>query len=319
MDPAPAIRNILIVADIEGSSGCWRYEGSAFMTRDWVRACEAMTADVAEVARALLNAGVQTVTVKDFHRTGYNLLAERLPAKVQVISGYRIGPVPGMGALPAAEAVMFLGLHAASGTRGFLAHTLTSRLSDIRVNGHILPEVQLFAASLAPFGIGSLFFSGCPEACRQARTVVPGVATYAIDKSHGPEDFDAHAWRKGLGKAAASALAKRPSPVVLPEGPLQTVVTMRDGKAAAGIARRWGLEHENDRIRFEAADIHHLYHELIRICYLTPWVERRLDWLLPIFNLKGRLGMMWLRRQIRRGIPGSEQIALGAGDKSRLQ
>ena len=210
MDPAPAIRNILIVADIEGSSGCWCYEGSAFMTRDWARACEALTADVSAVARALLNAGVRTVTVKDFHRTGYNLLAERLPATVQVISGYQIGPVPGMGAPPAAEAVMFLGLHAASGTRGFLAHTLTSRLSDIRVNGSILPEVQLFAASLAPFGIRPLFFSGCPEACRQARTVLPGLATHAIDKSRGPDGFDAHAWRRGLAEAAVAALDKRP-------------------------------------------------------------------------------------------------------------
>ena len=315
-----AIRHILIVADIEGSSGCWGYQGSAFMTRDWVRACEALTDDVGAVARALLNAGVRTVTVKDFHRTGYNLLVERLPAAMQVISGYRIGPVPGMGAPPAAEAVIFLGLHAASGTRGFLAHTLTSRLSDIRVNGRILPEVQLFAASLAPFGIGTLLFSGCTEACRQARTVVPGVTTYALDKSRGPDGFDVQGWRQGLAKAAAGALDQQPSPVVMPEGPLHTVVTMRDGpEVAAGIARRWGLHQDNDRLRFEATDIHHLYRELIRICYLTPWIERRLHWLLPLFNLKGRLGMMWVRQQIRRGIPGGEQVSAAARDKSSLQ
>ncbi len=301
MDPSHGYRHVLIVADIEGSSGCWNYEGSAFMTKAWVRACEAMTADVGSVARALLKAGVSALTVKDFHRTGYNLLVDRLPRRVRVISGYHTGPVPGMGALPPADAAMFLGMHAASGTRGFLAHTLTSRLSDIRVNGRSLPEIQLFAASLLPVGIRPLFFSGCPEACRQARTVAPGIGTHPIDKSCGPGAFDTEDWRRRLTRAAAASLGHRPSDVRLPVGPLNTVVSIRDGAKAAGrIARLWGLNHEHNRIYFQSPDIQHLYHELIRICYLTPWIEKRLDWLLPLFNLKGRTGMVWLRHRLRR-------------------
>ena len=298
-------RHILIVADIEGSSGCWDYQGSAFMTRDWVRACESLTADVSAVAEALLRAGVSSVQVKDFHRTGYNLLPDRLPAAVELISGYRAGPVPGLGDPRPAEAVMFLGLHAASGTRGFLAHTLTSRLADIRVNGRILPEVQLFAASLAPFGLQPLFFSGCPVACRQARAVLPGLRTYGIEKAMGPKGVDADAWRRGLSQAAVAALHGPTPELMLPASPLNTVVTFRDGPAAAArIARRWGLVCDGDRIRFQADDIHALYRELIRICYLTPWIEKRLDVLLPLFNLKGQLGMHWLRWQLRKPSAG---------------
>ena len=37
-----------IIADIEGSSDCWSYEGSSFMTAEWARACLGMTRDVAE-------------------------------------------------------------------------------------------------------------------------------------------------------------------------------------------------------------------------------------------------------------------------------
>lgn len=271
------------------------------MTRAWVRACEAMTADVGAVASALFEAGAHSVTVKDFHRTGYNLLVDRLPEAVKVISGYKAGPVPGMGNPHPAEAVMFLGMHAASGTMGFLAHTLTSRLADIRVNGQTLPEVQLFAASLAPFGIAPLFFSGCPEACRQAQAVVPGIATWPINKSIGPDDFDAEEWRRGLAVASAAALSAPVPELILPEGPLHTVVTFRDGPAVArGIARRWGFSYNHDQINFTTPDIHRLYHELIRICYLTPWIEKKLDWLLPLFNLKGRLGMMWLRQQLKK-------------------
>lgn len=300
MSCTPGFRHILIVADIEGSSGCWNYAGSAFMTRAWVDACANMIADVRAVSAALLEAGVCSVTVKDFHRTGYNLLAEKLPDAVNLRSGYQAGPVPGMGDPRPAEAVMFLGLHAASGTEGFLAHTLTSRLADIRVNGRPLPEVQLFTASLAPFGLAPLFFSGCPEACRQAERVLPGITTYAIDKTGGPEKFDAAAWRRGVAAAAVASLYRPAPTLILPDGPLQVVVTFRDGPpAAAAVARRWGYACDHDRIRFTASDIPSLYHALIRICYLTPWIEKWLDGLLPLFNFKGRLGLAWLRWQLR--------------------
>ncbi len=142
----PGYRHILIVAAIEGSSGCWSRRGAAFGTPEWARACEGMSDDVGTVASSLLQAGVEGITVNDFHRTGYNLLPERIPPVVNVVQGYRTGPVVGIGDPRPAEAVMFLGLHAASGTDGFLAHTLTSRLADIRVNGRPLPEVQLFDA-----------------------------------------------------------------------------------------------------------------------------------------------------------------------------
>jgi D-amino peptidase len=248
MSCAQGFRHVLIVADIEGSSGCWNYAGSAFMTRAWVNACENMTADVSAVATALLEAGVRSVTVKDFHRTGYNLLAERLPDAVELISGYHADPVPGMGDPRPAEAVMFLGLHAASGTEGFLSHTLTSRLADIRINDRPLPEVQLFAASLAPLGLAPLYFSGCPEACRQAKAVIPGITTHAIDKSGGPEKFDAAAWRRGLAAAAVASLYRPVPALILPDSPLQVVITFRDGPpAAAEVARRWGYACDHDQ------------------------------------------------------------------------
>ena len=196
---------------------------------------------------------------------------------------------------------MFIGLHAASGTKGFLSHTLTSRLADIRVNDRPLPEVQLFAASLAPFGLAPLFFSGCPEACQQAKTVIPGITTHAIDKSGGPENFDATAWRRGLAAASVASLYRPAPALILPDGPLQVAVTFRDGPAAAAaVARRWGYVSDHDRIRFMARDIHSLYRALIRICYLTPWIENWLDGLLPLFNFKGRLGLAWLRWQLRK-------------------
>jgi D-amino peptidase len=173
---------ILIIADIEGSSGCWNYRASSFMTPEWSRACAAMTRDVNSVVAALFESGVEHIRVKDFHRTGYNLLPELTDPRAEIIHGYHSGPVPGVGKPKDAQAVMFLGMHAASGTEGFLAHTLTSRIARLEVNGEPLAEVELFASALAPFGVRPIFFTGCPLVCEQARAAIPNIFTYSIYK-----------------------------------------------------------------------------------------------------------------------------------------
>jgi len=293
--------DILIIADIEGSSGCWSYAASSYMTEEWFRACVDMAWDVHAVAQALFDAGVQHITVKDFHRTGYNLLPEIIDSRVKIVSGYRQKPVPGIGDPGKARAVMFLGMHAASGTDGFLAHTLTSRIEKLLVNELPLAEIELFAASLAPYGIRPLFFSGCPIACRQAMDTVSNISVYSIDKSPGREAFDKPAWRSGLARAAVEALKNDSTRPYVPAGPFEAVVYMRDGQeAAVRAARRWGLRHANQRIFIRTDDIHQLYFNLIRLCYLTPAIERSMPFSLFLYNLWGRIGRLRLRRWLKR-------------------
>jgi len=294
-------KRILIIADIEGSSGCWSYRASSFMTKDWARACLEMTRDVQAVVRALFDSGVETIRIKDFHRTGYNLLPELIDSRSEIVHGYRSGPVPGIGDPGDVDAVMFLGMHAASGTDGFLAHTLTSRVELLEVNGDPLPEIQLFASSLASWGLKPIFFSGCPVACTQAKTCIPNISVFPIDKSAGQQQFDAATWRSGLQQAAVKALGNNLTVPYVFQGPMRVVVKMRTGSIAARkIARRWGLDSRDDQVVIEAADIHDVYMHLIRICYLTPALEKSLPLGLWAYNLWGRMGLAWVRRQIKR-------------------
>ena len=294
------IKQVLIIADIEGSSGCRDYRASSFLTPEWARACLAMTLDVGCVVDALLKAGVEHIRIKDFHRTGYNLLPEMLSGNPKIIHGYRRGPVPGLGDPGRSQAVLFLGMHAASGTDGFLAHTLTSRIAQLEVNGRPLAEMELFAASLAPFGIRPVFFSGCPVACEQAAEAVENISLYPIDKSMGTEHFDLESWRSGLAASAVGSLSNDKTAPYQPAGPLHAEVKMRAGEdAARQIAGRWNLRCAGDQIIFDAANMQALYMKLIRICYLTPLVEKTLPFCLPAYNLWGRLGLAWVRRQIK--------------------
>jgi hypothetical protein len=84
-------------------------------------------------------------------------------------------------------------------------------------------------------------------------------------------------------------------------GPFKAEVTLRGGESAAQkLSRRWGFDQAGARIFIEAADIHELYRDLIKLCYLTPLTERILPFGLFLYNLTGRLGLEWVRRRLKK-------------------
>jgi len=293
-------KNILIIADIEGSSGCYNYEASSFRTQSWPEACYNMTLDVKAVTDALLEDGAGSVMVKDFHRTGYNIFPEMLDKRVKLVPGYIKGPVPGLGDPGEADALIMTGMHAPSGSEGFLAHTLTSRIAKLTVNGEPVSEVQLFSSSLARYGVRPVFFSGCPVACRYARKALSFVDTYSIDKSGGPGSVNTEKWRAGLAIAAKNSLMNSRAETYMMKGPFDAEMTMRDGEAAAEkIARRWKLVHRGDTVYLSAGTFEMFYMQLIRCCYLTPATERFLSAGIGLYNFYGLAGLMWARRRLR--------------------
>jgi len=295
-----AFKRILILADIEGSSGCWSYRASSFMTEEWVPACIGMSMDVDAVVRRLFTAGAEEVSIRDFHRTGFNLLPELIDSRATIEAGYHRGPIPGIGDPNNAEALFLIGMHAASGSRGFLPHTFTSRIKRLLVNGQLTPEVGFFSASVAGYGIRPVFFSGCPVACDQARQVIPGLHTFSIDKSGPPERFDAATWRRRLADTAANALTNRSTRPYQPEGPFRAVIHMRDGvPAAQRMAARWGFERSGGTLVVDAENFEDLYMVMIRMCYLSPSIERILPLGLFLSNLRGRIGLAWVRQRAR--------------------
>jgi D-amino peptidase len=190
-------RRLLIVADIEGSSGCLSREASVLKTDAWALACRELSLDLGAVVSALFSAGAERILVKDFHRSGYNILRDFIDPRAELLLGYRNGSVPGMGSPRGFDAALFIGMHAASGTEGFLAHTMTSRIAKLEIEGKPVTELELFASALAVEGIRPLFFSACPIACAQAETALPGIQTWPIEKVEPRGDFDALSWRRG--------------------------------------------------------------------------------------------------------------------------
>jgi D-aminopeptidase len=286
---------LLIIADIEGSSGCHDYRASSFLTREWARACLHMSLDINAVVAALFDAGAESISIRDFHRTGYNLLPELIDSRARIAQGYRSGPVPGIGSPGQATGLMMIGMHAASGTGGFLAHTLTSRIARIQVNGRDLCEAELFASSLASPGVAPIFFSGCPIACSQAADRIPHMVCHVVEKKNGALVPDRETFRKNLACAAVASLNSRAAPYA-PGEKIEAAITIRDGAAAAKKhAAPWGMKHSGDTIFLKAGDLTELYRDLIRLCYLSPLVERHIGISLALYNLAGSLGLSWAR------------------------
>lgn len=288
--------HVLIIADIEGSSGCFSRAAAASMTFEWLRACHDMTSDVAAVVRGLQNEGIDRITIHDFHRTGYNIIPQKIPSGCRIVSGYKAEPVPGVGNPGDADLLMMIGMHAPSGSQGFLAHTLTSRLASLTINGQLLSEAQLFSASLFSYNVRPVFFSGCQIACSQAASHIQGISTYCIDKSKGAKKFDRLRWRKGLANAAKKSLLNSNVHPYRLKGPFAVRMVLRDGPPAAfKLARRWNIDRKGGALYFYCDTFDELYNRLLNICYLTPVLTKYRSKALWLYSLWGRLGLYWVR------------------------
>ncbi|MCG8637308.1 MAG: M55 family metallopeptidase [Desulfobacterales bacterium] len=289
-------KKLLIISDIEGSSACLDRASAKFFGKGWPRACLGMTRDVNAVATALLDAGVARVHIRDFHRTAYNIIPSLIHPGAVLHQGYAAGPVPGMGAPEGFDGVVMIGMHAPSGSRGFLSHTLTSRIAGVTVHGQLISEAQLFSAALASFGIPPLFFSGCPEACTHTRKFMSDVHTFPIDKFK--EGFHAPSWRQCLAEETVKSLRREQPVTYNPEGPFRAVVTMAEGRQAAKtLEQRWGYRRKGRELHLEVKDFAGLFRELSRLAFLTPLGEKLVPLALPLYHLMGRAGLAWAQKK----------------------
>ena len=291
-----ADRKILIIADIEGSSGCTQRQNAKLFGEGWPKACLEMTRDITAVAKALYEYGVERIRVQDFHRTGYNIIPSKLHPGVELQQGYKNGPALGMGNPKEFQGLMMIGMHAPSASGGFLAHTLTSRIERVTINGKLVSEAQLFASALAPLGIRPVFFSGCPVACSHTRRFLPGVDCFSIDKN--TPEFLPDLWRKKLADAAVKSMnSEWPAPYN-PQGPFQVALRMTGKKdATKRLAQNWGLCRKGRDILFEVPDMNTLFRELSRLAYFTPVTERLLPIGLPLYHMLGRVGLAWVKKK----------------------
>ena len=280
-----------IVADLEGSTGVWTKAHTLLGTPEWQDARVELTKDINAISESLFEQEVRGVVVKDFHRTGYNLIPAYLDKRVRLVSGFYAGPAIAYGNLHGADFALFVGLHASGGNaEGFLPHTLTSRIAEIRVNGERVFEAELFATVLSAFGVPLSFFSGCPAACREVTEKMPWVVTYAIAKQpeiyRDPVQREEYIQRMRLGLKEKILEIRNPEsqPLFSMTPPFDCRVMFQE-EAEARRRNPWGFAREGKVISFHSEDFLELYQNLLKIAYFPKLAYQMRSVVLPLTRL----------------------------------
>lgn len=270
--------SVYISADMEGlagvgvpamvQSGGKDYDvGRRMMTRE-------LGAVVAGIRAAARERGVGSVriVINDSHGGHDNALIEQLPEGVEYVQG-SLKPLGMTAELDESfDAAMYIGYHARAGTNGFLAHTGSGLVRDLRINGTPSGEGEMNAALAGALGVPVVLVAGDDDYVRQARETYAGTARAVVTKTavtaraahlrpvevvHAELEAEARAAMLDLGSATPWRLG---SPYVVE----MTVDHTTHVDVAVGIP---GVERVGPlTVRFEADDMRRAY-ALIRILY----------------------------------------------------
>ena len=184
---------VLISADMEGVCGIssWvqvmppEYGSGPRSTTEYERARLRLTKEVNAAAEGALAAGASDVIVNDAHDGMRNLLPEELHPEVRFITGYD----KGLGMMQGIEetgagVVFFVGYHAKAGTPAApLAHTWTSYLLDVHIDGVSTGEYGINAAVAGQFGARVALVTGDDKAVAQTQAFLSASMTGVVVKT----------------------------------------------------------------------------------------------------------------------------------------
>ena len=170
---------IYISADIEGVAGVSHWDETSCKGCGYEEARLRMTEDVAAACRGAWKAEAVEILVQDAHGNGRNLIHEKLPEGVQLIRGWSRDPRCMVQQLtPKFNALILIGYHSTKLEAAVpLAHSMSTALHSIRLNGEDSSEFRLHSLLAAEMGVPTIFLSGDTRMCELAREHLPSMTT----------------------------------------------------------------------------------------------------------------------------------------------
>lgn len=188
---------VFISVDMEGITGVIRWEETEQDKKDYSLYRKLMTAEANAAIEGAVEAGAETIIVRDGHDSACNLIPEDLNENALLVRGWSGGPYAMMEGIDSSfDAAIFIGYHAKIGTRdAVLHHTMTSRLFEVKLNDMTVPELGINAAIAGYFQVPVVFVSGDRALINQAKELI-GQREFVIVK-------------EGIGAAALNIHPKR--------------------------------------------------------------------------------------------------------------
>ena len=185
---------IYLSADLEGICGTSHWDEVTRGNERFPEFQKQMTAEVGAACRGALAAGASEIWVRDGHDSAKNLLGAELPENTRLIRGWSRHPYMMMQELDSSfSAVLMIGYHARGGSDGNpLAHTMSSRVSQLTINGRPASEFLINFYTAMYEKVPVVFVSGDKELCDHAAEVVPAVHHRAVKYGRGDSTVNLH-------------------------------------------------------------------------------------------------------------------------------
>lgn len=318
---------VLVYHDMEGLAGQDDYRTFLFSHPEYyARGREYLAADINAVVDGLFAGGATSVEIVDAHGSG-NPAPDLDPAKLdrratQLVRDTPFDEYVDDIAPDRYDAVVAVGMHAKTGSRGFAAHTITLGMA-LGINGHEITETELVAYSWGRAGVPVIFVSGDDRLQRDLATlpwiqyVVTKTATSAstvqlrdVDAVHAEMRSKAAAAVRGLASAKVTRAAE-------PVTAWLRVVAPASLAALRGVPGV-DLAPSGDRVTFTARDFRAAYDGLdalvgvARLAYpgTTNEVVRELPDYATIARLqRERVMMRWMDAESGRWQPPAPPAA----------
>jgi len=222
---------------------------------------ECLTEDVNHVIRGAFDGGADRVTVKDTHEVGFNCLINKLDSRASYVGGHFVNP-SFFGSVEDYDLIFYVAIHAASGTPdAFFPHTHYGIFSEVRINGKLACEMDVYGAYLGEFGVPIGFVSGEDIAVGQALDALPWAKPVIVDKQKNTYTSGEKSikylsdGRKRLRETAAAAVldAHNMKPLVI-SGPLHFRVIFRD-RNLADKYNTWNFDQTGEVIEWDANNV----------------------------------------------------------------
>lgn len=171
--------HVLIISDLEGISCVENIDDVMDESSEgYAHAQRRLMADVNATIDGAFAGGATKVTVIDGHRTGNNFIKEELDKRAVQVSAREYCTK----SLDDIDVYITMGCHAMAGTtNAFLDHTQSSvSWFDYKVGSKSYGEMGQQAIQAGYFDIPLVMVSGDEAACREAKELIPNIATAVV-------------------------------------------------------------------------------------------------------------------------------------------
>lgn len=176
---------IFLSADLEGISTTNSWGDCSPEGANYNSSKVQLTKEVSAACLGAFDAGAKHIVVKDAHKFGNNIIASELPDNVFLRSRWSDSPLCMVEGLDNSfDAAIFIGYHSAAGKSGnTLSHTISQKVSFIKINNIIASEFLIFSYASAYLGVPVLYLSGDKELCNDSKNMFPNLVVTPVKES----------------------------------------------------------------------------------------------------------------------------------------